>query len=152
MQISKNFNLAELTKSQTAIRLNISNQPDEKQLENMKHLINNLIQPLRDELGLPLVVNSCLRTKELNEAIGGSLTSQHMKGEAIDIECMGMSNKDLADTIRDNHEYDQLIYEFHGENARDGWVHVSLKKEGNRKEVLRAYKDDNGRTIYEKIN
>ena len=153
MQISENFRLAELTKSQTAIRLGINNQPNPEQLANMKHLIINLVQPVRNHIKLPMAVNSCLRGEELNERIGGAKNSQHVKGEAIDIEAMGMSNLELGDTIRAHFEFDQLIYEFLEEDdPKAGWIHVSLKREGeNRGEVLRADRVD-GKTVYTKID
>lgn len=138
-QISKNFTLNELIYSDTAKRLNLNNMPNESEYNNMCYLVNHILQPLRDKLNKPIIVNSCYRGKELNKAVKGVSTSQHCEGKAADIEIKGMSNYDLACYIRDNFEFDQLILEFANNLQNDpnsGWVHVSLKKENNRKECL----------------
>ena len=111
-QITKNFTLSELTYSDTAKAKKLDNTPTEIEYNNMKNLCENVLQPLRDALGKPIRVNSCYRGKQLNEAVGGSKTSQHCKGQAADIEIIGMSNYDLACYIRDNFDFDQLILEF----------------------------------------
>jgi len=149
MRLSKNFTLTEFTKSQTGSRLGIDNTPNEEQLENIIHLVENIIQPVRDHYRSPLTINSGFRGPKLNKAVGGSKTSQHCKGEAADIECPGVANYDLAKYIMENLEYDQLILEFYTPGIPDsGWVHVSLKRDGvQRKQALTAVKE-NGKTVY----
>jgi len=141
-KLSKNFRLSEFTKSQTAARLGIPNNPTDEHLINIKRLVDNFLQPLRDKINKPLVVTSGYRSEELNDEIGGSETSQHSKGQAVDIECFGMSNKELATYIKNNMDFDQLILEFYNpdEGPNSGWVHVSFVGESNRKEVLSAIK------------
>ena len=138
-QISKNFTLDELTYSDTAKKLNIKNIPSEEVYNKMCYLVNNLLQPLREQLNKPIIINSCFRGPELNKAVNGAITSQHCKGEAADIEIKGMSNYDLACYIKDHFEFDQLILEFANNLQNDpnsGWVHVSLKDNNNRRECL----------------
>ena len=147
VRLSENFTLSEFTKSQTAERKGIDNTPGEEHLEAAKHLFSNVVQKVRDNFGVT-VINSGYRGPELNEAIGGSERSQHCKGEAVDIECPGTANYDLAAWIQDNLDFDQLILEFYKPGIPDsGWVHVSYKSEGNRKSVLTAMKED-GKTVY----
>ena len=147
MRLSKNFTLAEFTKSQTATRRGIDNTPEGEHLEAAKELFENVVQKVRDKFGLT-VINSGYRGPELNEAVGGSSKSQHCKGEAADIECPGNSNYDVAKWIEDNLDFDQLILEFYTPGIPDsGWVHVSYKPEGNRKSVLTAMRED-GKTVY----
>lgn len=140
--ISKYISFAEATKSQTAVRRGIKNEPDSDQLEAMKHVAKNIFDPVREWVGGPLHPSSFFRSKELNKAIGGSsLTSQHMKGEAIDIDCdfYGNSNNtDVFNYIKNNLEFDQLIGEYPDKDGKFSWVHVSLKKNkaANRKQVL----------------
>lgn len=138
-QITKNFTLAELIYSATAVKKGIDNKPTEEHYKNMVSLCKNVLQPLREKLGKPINVNSCYRCPKLNAAVGGAKTSQHCNGQAADIEINGMSNYDLACYIRDNFEFDQLILEFCDNLKNDknaGWVHVSYKDSGNRKQVL----------------
>ena len=144
MRISKNFTLNELTRSQTAARRGIDNTPDNIQVRNLIELVNNVLQPLRDGLGEAVFVNSGFRSKELNEAIGGSPNSQHMKGQAADIVVSGHTPGQVFNFIIDNLPYDQIIYEF------GRWVHVSYKDNNNRFEKLEAYKQ-NGKTVYRRI-
>ena len=147
MRLSKNFTLAEFTKSQTATRRGIDNTPEGEHLEAAKELFENVVQAVRDHFGLT-VINSGYRGPELNEAVGGSAKSQHCNGEAVDIECPGNSNYDVAKWIEDNLDFDQLILEFYTPGIPDsGWVHVSYKPEGNRKSVLTAMRED-GKTVY----
>jgi len=147
VRLSENFTLSEFTKSQTAERKGIDNTPGEEHLEAAKHLFSNVVQKVRDNFGVT-VINSGYRGPELNEAIGGSERSQHCKGEAVDIECPGTANYDVAAWIQDNLDFDQLILEFYKPGIPDsGWVHVSYKSEGNRKSVLTAMKED-GKTVY----
>jgi len=145
--LSKNFTLTEFTKSQTALRLGIDNTPSEEHLAAAKLLFENVVQPVRDHFG-PTVINSGYRGPALNEAIGGASASQHCRGEAVDIECPGVPNHEVAEWIQNNLEYDQLILEFYTQGIPDsGWVHVSYIPEGNRKQSLTAVKQD-GKTVY----
>ena len=148
MRLSKNFVLSEITRSNTAKRLGIDNEPTKKDLENLQRIVTNLLQPVRNHLG-PIRISSGYRSKELNRAIGGTRNpiSQHCKGEAVDIQFWRdgqMCNKEVYDWIIDNAiEFDQMINEFDF-----SWIHISLKKSNNRREVLEAYKDKDGDTKY----
>ena len=145
--LSKNFTLTEYTKSQTALRLGIDNTPNEDHLASAKLLFERVVQPVRDHFG-PTVINSGYRGPELNAAIGGAATSQHCRGEAVDIECPGIANHEVAEWIQNNLDFDQLILEFYTLGIPDsGWVHVSYIPEGNRKQSLTAVKQD-GKTVY----
>ena len=147
VRLSKNFTLQEFTKSQTALRQGIDNTPGPEHLENATELFSNVVQRVRDKFGVT-VINSGYRGPKLNEAVGGSSKSQHCKGEAVDIECPGTPNYDVAKFIEDTLDFDQLILEFYTPGIPDsGWVHVSYKSEGNRKSVLTAMKE-NGKTVY----
>ena len=147
VRLSQNFTLQEYIKSQTALRKGIDNMPNEQHLEKAKLLFENVVQPVRDNFGVT-VINSGYRGPELNEAVGGSDKSQHCKGEAVDIECPGVPNYDVAKWIHDNLDFDQLILEFYTPGIPDsGWVHVSYKEDANRKPVLTAMKED-GKTVY----
>jgi zinc D-Ala-D-Ala carboxypeptidase len=147
MRLSKNFTLAEFTKSQTATRRGIDNTPEGEHMEAAKELFENVVQSVRDQFGVT-VINSGYRGPELNEAVGGSSNSQHCKGQAVDIECPGTANYELASWIEQNLDFDQLILEFYTPGIPDsGWVHVSYKPEGNRKSVLTAMRED-GKTVY----
>ena len=147
MNLSKNFTLTEYTKSQTALRLSIDNTPNDEHLASATALFENVVQKVRDHFGVT-VINSGYRGPALNTAVGGSSNSQHCKGEAVDIECPGTGNYDVAKWIEDNLDFDQLILEFYTPGIPDsGWVHVSYKSEGNRKQSLTAMKED-GKTVY----
>ena len=147
VRLSTNFTLQEFTKSQTALRQGIDNTPNNEHLENAKELFENIVQKVRDNFGVT-VINSGYRGTALNEAVGGSSTSQHCKGEAVDIECPGTPNYDVAKWVEDNLDFDQLILEFYTPGIPDsGWVHISYKTEGNRKSTLTAMKED-GKTVY----
>ena len=148
MRLSENFTMAEFTKSQTAERKGIDNTPQGEHLDAAVALFENVVQKVRDEFGVT-VINSGYRSPELNEAVGGSSKSQHCKGEAVDIECPGTSNGDLARWIEENLEFDQLILEFYTKGVPDsGWVHVSYKADGdNRRSILTASRED-GKTVY----
>ena len=148
MQLSKNFSLRELTRSQTAIRKGIKNEPDQEQLMNIVALTVKILQPCRDKFG-SISINSGLRVLELNKAIGSSDKSQHCKGQAADFEAYSISNVELAKWIKDNRCFDQLILEYPGKDPRDGWVHCSFNRLGNRMEVLTAVKE-RGKTVYKK--
>ena len=146
MRLSKNFVLSEVTRSNTAKRLGIDNVPKDAHMKNMQRIITNLIQPMRDELG-PIRITSGYRSPNLNRAIGGSSKSQHCKGEALDLQFWKegqMFNKEIYDWVLESGlPFDQMINEFDF-----AWVHLSLKQKGNRKQVLIAYKDDDGDTAY----
>ena len=143
MRLSKNFTMAEFTKSQTAERKGIDNTPQGEHLEAAKTLFAEVVQPVRDNFGIT-TINSGYRCPELNKAVGGSSKSQHCKGEAVDIEVPGIPNAVLAKWIRDNLEFDQLILEFYTPGIPDsGWVHVSYKADGeNRRSILTATRTD----------
>ena len=151
MKLSENFSLKELTASQTAERKGIDNTPSPTHQDNLKSLCTRILQPIRDHFSRVVSVSSGYRSKELCLAIGSKTTSQHAKGQAADFEIYGLSNKELADWINENLDYDQLILEYwKEEDPNSGWVHCSYKSEGNRKQYLKAYKE-NGSTKYEHI-
>ena len=152
MKLTENFSLNELTKSQTAERKGIDNTPSTEHQENLKSLCEMILQPIRDHFGQVVSVSSGDRSPELCVAIGSSTQSQHAKGQASDFEIFGVSNKELADYIDENLDYDQLILEYwKGEDEpNSGWVHCSFNTQGNRKQYLRAYKE-NGSTKYEPV-
>ena len=151
MKLTENFSLNELTKSQTAERKGIDNTPSTEHQENLKSLCEMILQPIRDHFGQVVSVSSGYRSPELCVAIGSSTQSQHAKGEACDFEIFGVSNKELADWINENLDYDQLILEYWKESdPNSGWVHCSYTDGSNRKQYLRAYKE-NGSTKYEPV-
>ena len=151
MQLSKNLALAEVTRSETAKRKGISNEPTAEHLENFKKLAINIFQPIREHFNVPIHISSGYRSKALNSAIGGSLSSQHCQGEAIDIDMdgssSGVTNKMVFDFIKNNLVFDQMIWEF-GTDKNPDWVHVSYESTGKqRKQILKAIKT-NGKTAY----
>ena len=147
MRLSKNFTLQEYTKSQTATRMGIDNTPGDEHLGKATALFENVVQKVRDQFGVT-VINSGYRGPDLNYAVGGSSRSQHCRGQAVDIECPGTPNYDVANWIKDNLDFDQLILEFYTPGIPDsGWVHVSYNEEESRKSVLTAMKE-NGKTVY----
>ena len=151
MNLTKNFSLNELTKSQTAERKGIDNTPSPEHQRNLKSLCEMILQPIRDHFGRVVSVSSGYRSPELCTAIGSKISSQHAKGEAADFEIYGLSNQELANWIRETLSYDQLILEYWTpENPNNGWIHCSYSLERNRKEYLRAYKNE-GKTKYEPI-
>lgn len=150
MQLTKNFNVAELSRSEAATRKGVDNTPPPEAVENLRALAEKVLQPLRDAMGQPMRVNSAYRGPAANAAIGGSKTSQHMTGEAADIEFDGFDNKLLAKKIVDlKLPFDQLILEFYKPgDPNSGWVHVSHKRGGpQRGQVLRAA-NEGGKTKY----
>ncbi len=148
MNLSANFTLKELTKSDTATRLGLDNTPDDEALENLKTLCEKVLQPVREHYGKSVTVNSAYRSPESNAAVGGSKTSDHCKGMAADIEIVGVANADLAQWIMDNLEYTQLILEFYTPGIPDsGWVHVSYDPNNLKKQELTATKVA-GKTTY----
>jgi hypothetical protein len=152
MKLSEHLNLSEVTRSETAKRRGISNEPTAEHLENFKKLAENIFEPIRKHFGKPIHLSSGYRSKALNTAIGGSLSSQHCKGEAIDIDMDGSSNgvtnRMVFDYIKANLNFDQLIWEF-GTKDNPDWVHVSFSSTGKqRKQVLRAVKSGS-KTAYQ---
>jgi hypothetical protein len=151
MKLSEHLDLAEVTRSDSAKRNGINNEPTSEHLENFKKLAQNIFEPIRNHFGVPIHISSGYRSKALNTAIGGSLTSQHCKGEAIDIDmdgsANGITNKMVFDFIKSNLNFDQLIWEFGTKDAPD-WVHVSFSSNGKqRKQALRGVKSG-GKTSY----
>ena len=137
MQLSQHFTLEEMTKSQTASRKGIDNTAPPEVVESLKLLCEHVLEKIRIHFGRPLTINSGYRGPKLNKAIGGAKNSQHMTGQAADIEIAGMDNKVLFCWIRDNLDFDQLILEYYKPGIPDsGWVHVSWNSTGNRKQVL----------------
>ena len=153
MQLSENLSLAEVIRSETAKRNGISNKPNPRHLENLKIIAVNIFQPIRNFFQRPVHLSSGYRSEELNAFIKGSASSQHCTGEALDIDMDGteVTNKEVFDYIKDNLEFDQLIWEF-GTNDNPDWVHVSYKASGKqRKQILKATKVK-GKTVYVPYN
>jgi hypothetical protein len=151
MKLSEHLDLSEVTRSESAKRKGISNMPTEAHIANFKLLAEKIFEPIRTHFRCPIIISSGYRSKELNAAIGGSLTSQHCQGEAIDIDMdgtpNGVTNRMVFDYIKDNLEFDQLIYEF-GDSNNPDWVHVSYESTGKqRKQILKAIRV-NGKTTY----
>ena len=151
MNLSRNFTLSELIKSDTAIRKGINNNPNAEQIEKLKALCENVLQKVRDHYGKVVTISSGYRSPDLCEAIGSSKNSQHAKGQAADFEVFGLSNAELVKWISENCEFDQMILEFHNlDEPNSGWVHCSYRADGeNRKQILRAYKNESNKTCYE---
>ena len=148
MNLTKNFTLAEMTKSETALRHDLENTPNEQEISAMKLLAEKVLQPVRDHFGKGVKVNSGFRNQDVNQKVGGSRNSDHIRGQAADIEIPGIPNVELAEWIKDNLEYNQLILELYTPGVPDsGWVHVSYIPEDNKKQVLTATKKD-GKTVY----
>ena len=147
--ISKHISYKEGVYSVTAIRKGIDNEPNEKQLSNMKLVAEKIFEPVRTHFKVPIKVNSFFRSPDLNKAIGGSTRSQHCKGQAIDIDDTygKIKNSDIYWWIKENLDFDQMIWEF-GNNDNPDWVHVSyVSPDKNRNRCLKAYRDD-GKTKY----
>jgi hypothetical protein len=149
MQLSTNLSLAEVTRSETAKRRGISNMPTPEHIENFKKLAANIFQPIREHFGKPIIISSGYRSAELNKAIGGSLSSQHCSGEAIDIDMDGtdITNKQIFDFIKDNLTFDQMIAEFPKQGNPD-WVHVSFAANRSQRKQILVAKKVNGKTTY----
>lgn len=144
MKLSQDFELKEFTTSRTALKNGIDNTPPDKLVENIKRLVNWILQPARGYLGMVITVVSGYRCKELNAKVGGANGSQHTKGEAADLTCN--DNARLFNYIASYCEFDQLIWEF-GDDEQPEWVHVSVKEKGNRRQKLRAV-NVNGKVEY----
>ncbi len=150
MKISPNLNLAEITRSDTAKRHGIDNTPTAEHLENFKLLADKVFEPIREHFGVPIFISSGYRSKALNQFIKGSSSSQHCKGQAIDIDMDGsngeVTNRMVFDFIKNKLDFDQLIWEF-GTDFNPDWVHVSFVKNGNRRQKLKAIRTS-GKTTY----
>lgn len=150
-KLTEHFSLEELTVSPTAKKLGLPNTPTQEHIANMKYVCEKILEPVRAHFGKPVQINSSYRSPAVNKAVGGSKTSQHSNGEAVDFEIPGIPNKKLADWVADNLEFDQVILEFYNakDGANSGWVHASIKRNGqNRKQRLIATKSKAGGTVY----
>ena len=148
-KISKHISYKEGTYSQTALRRNLDNTPNEEQLKCMKGVAENLFEPLREWVGGPIKINSFFRGEPVNTAIGGSTRSQHMKGQAIDIDdTFGhKTNAEMYHYIKDNLDFDQMIWEF-GDDKNPNWVHISWVSHRPNRKKLTIAKRINGKTKY----
>jgi len=148
MNLTKNFTLSELTKSETALRKGLNNEPNQEVISNLQLLADNVLQPVREHYNKGIKVNSGYRSPEVNASVGGSKTSDHCKGQAADIEIPGVSNAELAEYIKNNLKFTQLILEFYTQGVPDsGWVHVSYDSSNLKCQTLTAVKQ-NGKTVY----
>ena len=150
MGISKHVSYKEGVHSATALRKGFDNEPNNDQLMCMINIAEDIFEPLRKWVGGPIKVNSFYRSKKVNTAIGGSRTSQHMKGQAMDIDdTFGhKTNAEMYHYIKDNLDFDQMVWEF-GTDENPNWIHVSyVTHRANRHKLTVAYKDENGRTRY----
>jgi zinc D-Ala-D-Ala carboxypeptidase len=148
MQLSANFSLHEMSKSETALRMGFDNTPTKEAEAHLKLLCDNILQPVRNHYGKGVKINSAYRSPESNAAVGGSKTSDHCRGMAADIEIPGVANAELAEYIKNNYKFTQLILEFYTPGIPDsGWVHVSYDPDNLKKQCLTATKQ-NGKTVY----
>jgi len=137
-RLSTHFSLKELTRSQTAERKGIKNTPNDAEINNLKLLCENILEPVREHYGIPFSPSSGFRSFELNKDIGSSSRSQHITGQAVDFEIPGVPNMEAALWIKEHLDYDQLLLEFYKEKIPDsGWVHCSYVGSENRKESRR---------------
>jgi len=147
-QLTKNFSLHELTKSETAVRNDMENNPGPAEIGNLTELAGKILQPIRDHFQKGVHINSGFRHPDVNAKVGGSRTSDHCKGMAADLEIPGIANAELAEWVKDNLEFTQLILEFYTPGIPDsGWVHVSYDPGNLKKQVMTATKQ-NGKTVY----
>ena len=148
MQLTNNFSLAEMVKSETALRHGLDNTPGDTEIANLRLLCEQVLQPLRDAYGRGIKVNSGYRAPDVNAAVGGSRTSDHCKGQAADIEIPGVPNYELAKYISDYFNFTQVILEFYTPGIPDsGWVHVSYDANNLKRQVLTAMRE-NGKIVY----
>jgi hypothetical protein len=148
MNLTKNFTLSELTKSETALRKGLNNEPTQETISALQLLAVTVLQPVRDHYAKGVKVNSGYRSPEVNASVGGSKTSDHCKGQAADIEIPGVANAELAEYIKDTLQFTQLILEFYTPGVPDsGWVHVSYDPTNLKKQVMTAVRRD-GKTVY----
>lgn len=142
--------MAEVTRSDTAKRKGIDNTPTEEHLENLKVICEEVFDKVREYFGVPLFISSGYRSAALNKAIGGSKSSDHNLGRALDLDQdghgNGVTNADVFNYIKNNLEFDQLIWEF-GTDKNPDWVHVGYRKGANRKQMLKAVREG-GKTKY----
>ena len=146
MKLTANITLDELTKSQIAERKGINNNPNPKQIDNLKALATNILQPVRSHYDKPLIISSGFRCAQLCVEIGSKITSQHVADDnaaAADFEIPGVDNRELATWIRSELEFDQLILEFYRDNEpTSGWIHCSYSTNQNINKSLRAFRED----------
>lgn len=148
MKLSNNFSLEELVKSETALRKGMPNVPTPEAIDNLKALAIHVLQPVREHFKLPVKVNSGYRAPAVNQAVGGSATSDHCFGYAADIEIPSIANAEVAFWIRDNLKFTQLILEFYTQGVPDsGWVHVSYNPKSLKNQCLTAV-SQGGKTVY----
>jgi zinc D-Ala-D-Ala carboxypeptidase len=147
-QLTRNFSLHELTKSETALRYDMENNPGPAEAANLTELAGKVLQPIRDHYQKGVKINSGFRHPDVNAKVGGSRTSDHCRGMAADLEIPGVPNAELAEWVKDNLEFTQLILEFYTPGIPDsGWVHVSYDPGNLKKQVMTATKQ-NGKTVY----
>ena len=155
MKLSKNLSLSEVTKSNTALRKGIDNNPTEAHIENLKYVAEKVFQPIRDHFGVPIYISSGYRSQALNEAIGGSTRSFHSHGMALDLDQdgrnKGVSNADVFFFIKDCLSYTELIWEFGDEN-NPNWVHVAIAPGREEEKNTKIARKVNGKTIYSKFD
>jgi zinc D-Ala-D-Ala carboxypeptidase len=148
MNLTANFTLSEMVKSETALRHDMDNTPGEAEIASLRLLCEKILQPVREHYGKGVKVNSGFRHPEVNAKVGGSKTSDHCKGQAADIEIPSVANADLAAHIVDTYKFTQVILEFYTPGVPDsGWVHVSYDPANLKNQVLTATKKD-GKTVY----
>tara|TARA_R110000796_G_scaffold185161_3_gene301739 strand:+ start:1601 stop:2044 length:444 start_codon:yes stop_codon:yes gene_type:complete len=141
MKLTPHFSLGEMTKSQTALRLGLDNNPDPEGVASLRTLCEQVLEPVRKHFDRPVIINSGYRAEAVNTAIGSKPTSQHCKAQAADIEIPGVDNLELYQWLTDNSDYDQLILEYYTGEPQSGWVHVSyVSHDTNRRERLRIDK------------
>jgi hypothetical protein len=155
MNLSKNLTLKEAIKSNTASRLGLDNTPTDEHLSNLIVTAKKVFQPIRDHFGIPIGVSSMYRGEALNKAINGSQSSDHCRGRAIDIDADmfgNITNKEIGDWVKENLDFDQLIYEFPDKDGEPSWIHVGYRSfEENRNQILIATRV-NGKVRYAKID
>ena len=153
MKLSKNLSLNEVTKSDTALRRGIDNTPTEEHIENLKYVAEKVFQPIREHFGVPIYISSGYRSKALNEAIGGSKTSFHSHGMALDLDQdgknKGVSNADVFYYIKNNLPFTELIWEF-GNETNPNWVHVAIAPGRENEKNIKIAQKVNNRTTYNK--
>ena len=151
MKLSKNLSLSEVTYSQTAIRKDIDNSPTGAHIENLKYVAEKVFQPIREHFDVPIYISSGYRSKALNEAIGGSQTSFHSHGMALDLDQdgrnKGVSNADVFYYIKDNLQFTELIWEFGDEN-NPNWVHVAIAPGREDEKKIKIAERINNKTTY----
>lgn len=149
MQLSKNLSLSEVIRSESAKRRGLNNMPTQEHIKNLQLLAEKIFQPIRDHFGKPIHISSGYRSNALNRAIGGAASSQHCSGEAIDIDMDGtdITNAQIFEFIKDNLEFDQLIWEF-GSKTNPDWIHVSYESTGKQRKQILIAKKVLTKTIY----